>query len=68
MIESVKGYPLLAGASGTEPADVAALAKTIARLSVFAETNREVIESIEVNPLLVQPAGQGVGAVDAQSV
>jgi acyl-CoA synthetase (NDP forming) len=65
MIETVEGFPLLAGASGTEPADVVALAKTIARLSVFAEVNREVIESIEVNPLLAQPAGQGVVALDA---
>jgi len=64
MIERVKGYPLLAGARGTEPADVAALAKAIARLSVFAEANRDVIESIDVNPLLVQPAGQGVVALD----
>ena len=65
MIESVKGYPLLAGARGTELADVAALAKAIARLSTFAEANREVIENIEVNPLVVRPAGQGVLALDA---
>ncbi len=68
MIESVEGYALLAGESGTEPADVAALAKTIARISVFAEANREVIESIEVQPLLVRPAGHGVVALGARIV
>ena len=54
--------------AGIEPADVAALAKTIARISVFAEANREVIESIEVQPLLVRPASHGVVALGARIV
>ena len=44
------------------------VAKAIAQLSVFAEANREVVESIEVNPLLVRPGGRGVVAVDAHIV
>ncbi|BBK38699.1 hypothetical protein STAQ_37770 [Allostella sp. ATCC 35155] len=65
MIREVKGFPLLDGARGKPKADVAALAEALSRLSVFAAANSDRIDSIDVNPILVRPAGQGVVAVDA---
>ena len=61
----VKGFALLDGARGAEPADVDALAAALSRLSVFAHENAERIESIDINPFLVLPKGQGGFAVDA---
>lgn len=65
MIREVKGFPLLDGARGKPKADVAALADALSRLSVFAAANAGRIDSVDVNPILVRPAGLGVVAVDA---
>ncbi len=65
MIRSLKGHALLEGARGHAPADIDALAAAIARLSTFANVNAEVIDSIDVNPLLVLPRGEGIVALDA---
>jgi len=65
MISEVKGRKILDGVRGGEPADIDALADALARLSVYAAANADRIAGIDVNPLLVRPAGQGVLAVDA---
>jgi acyl-CoA synthetase (NDP forming) len=65
MIRSIKGFPLLDGARGAAVCDQAALAKALSRLSVFADANREAIESIDINPFVVLPEGEGVMALDA---
>jgi acyl-CoA synthetase (NDP forming) len=65
MIAEVKGYPLLEGVRGQPPADVEALAKALALLSVFAHRNRETVAGIDLNPFLVLPKGQGAIALDA---
>ena len=65
MMHEVKGFPLLDGARGAEPSDVDALAEALSRLSVFADENADRIESIDINPFLVLPKGQGAFAVDA---
>jgi acyl-CoA synthetase (NDP forming) len=65
MIDELKGVALLRGARGRPPADVAALARAIAGLSRFAVATADRIASVDVNPLLVRPAGQGVVALDA---
>ncbi len=65
MMREVKGFPLLDGARGAAPADVDALAEALSKLSVFAYENAERIESIDINPFLVLPEGQGAFAVDA---
>jgi acyl-CoA synthetase (NDP forming) len=65
MIREVKGYPILNGVRGAKPADVNALAKALARLSVYAAANAEQLESIDINPLIVRPRGLGAVAVDA---
>lgn len=65
MIREVKGYPLLEGVRGGAPADIEALAAALAKLSVFADATSDRIESIDLNPFIVLPAGQGALAVDA---
>ena len=65
MIREVKGYPLLEGVRGGPVADVDALAEALSRLSVLAHENRDRIDSIDINPFLVLPEGQGACAVDA---
>jgi len=41
------------------------LAKALSQLSLFAASNAETIASIDINPFLVLPKGQGAIAVDA---
>ena len=65
MIRSVRGAPLLTGARGRPPADIAALARMLARLSAFAVAAGPRLQSIDLNPVLAMPAGQGAFALDA---
>ncbi|MGS1009011.1 acetate--CoA ligase family protein [Achromobacter anxifer] len=65
MIREIKGYALLQGARGAPPCDVDALADALAALSRFAHARREDFSSVEINPLLALPEGQGVVALDA---
>jgi len=65
MIRAIKGFPLLDGARGRRKCDQAALAKAISNLSIFAAANRDVLASIDINPAVVLPEGQGVAALDA---
>ncbi len=65
MIREVKGYPLLEGVRGGEVGDIQALAEALSRLSVLAHENQDRIDSIDINPFLVLPAGKGALAVDA---
>ncbi len=64
MINRLKGAAILKGARGTQKADIEAVAEAIARLSVFADKNADVLDSIDVNPLLVLPEGEGAVALD----
>ncbi len=65
MIHSIRGLPLLTGARGRAPADVAALATMLARLSAFAAAAGPRLAAIDLNPVIVMPQGQGAFAVDA---
>jgi len=65
MIRSIKGAPLLLGARGRQPADIAALADMLARLSVFADQAGPRLHSIDLNPVFAMPAGEGAFAADA---
>jgi acyl-CoA synthetase (NDP forming) len=65
MVRSLKGFPLLDGARGRAKADVKALARALAALSRFAAGADERLLSVDVNPLLVLPEGQGAFAADA---
>ena len=65
MIEETRGAALLRGFRGSPPADVAALADALVRLSWLAVDLGDLLTALEINPLIVRPAGQGVVAVDA---
>jgi acetate---CoA ligase (ADP-forming) len=65
MIRSIKGAPLLLGARGRRTADVKALAQMLSRLSAFASAAGDRLQSIDLNPVLAMPEGEGAFAVDA---
>ncbi|EHK65360.1 acetate--CoA ligase family protein [Achromobacter arsenitoxydans] len=65
MIREIKGYALLQGARGARPCDIGALADALASLSRFAHARRADFSSVEINPLLALPEGQGAVALDA---
>lgn len=64
MIAEVAGLDLLRGFRGAAPADLDALANAIAALSTLAVRPSLRVRELEVNPLLVLPAGHGVLALD----
>jgi acyl-CoA synthetase (NDP forming) len=59
----LRGAKLLAGARGTEPADLDAVADVVARVCALAEGLGADLESLEINPLLVR--GAAIEALDA---
>ena len=65
MIAELRGAKVLAGVRGAPPADVEGLAEIIARVSCLVADHADVIAEIDINPLFVRPAGQGVVAADA---
>lgn len=50
MIEDIKGYPLLQGYRGKEPASLTALVEIILKISKFVEQNSQIKE-LELNPV-----------------
>ena len=65
MIAELKGARLLEGTRGRPRCDVDALAGAVAALSRFAAAHADVVESVDVNPFVVLPEGEGGLAVDA---
>jgi len=65
MLDELRAAALLRGFRGAPVADIAALSQLIAQLSMVAAQYREQISEIEINPVLVHPAGHGVTIVDA---
>lgn len=65
MLGELKAAPLLNGFRGALKADVPAAAELIAQLSQLAAQFKGEIAEIELNPVLVHPAGEGVTIVDA---
>jgi acetyltransferase len=64
MLESLQGYPLLAGARGRAPADLDAAVGALCAFSDLCLDLAGEVEAIDVNPLVVLPAGRGVRALD----
>ena len=65
MIREIRGFAVLEGTRGALPADVTALASMLSVLSRFAAANADLIDSIDLNPVLVMPQGEGVVPLDA---
>jgi len=64
LIMSLKTVPILKGVRGAPPGDLEALAELISRVGDLALCEA-AIEQIDLNPVVVYPAGEGVMAVDA---
>ncbi|MDD5765282.1 MAG: acetate--CoA ligase family protein [Candidatus Marinimicrobia bacterium] len=65
MVESIKGYPLLSGARGNNPRDIAGIVQCIRRLSQLV-TDCSQIRELDINPLIVLDEGKGVFIADAK--
>jgi acetyl coenzyme A synthetase (ADP forming)-like protein len=65
MIERIKGIKLLQGFRGEPPCDLDAIAQSLLRLSQLV-TDFPEIEEMDINPLIVLPAGSGARVVDAR--
>lgn len=65
MIAEIKGFPLLQGYRGQEPADLTTLEELLLKLSAFAEQHPEVQE-VDLNPIFAYR--DGALAVDARVV
>jgi acyl-CoA synthetase (NDP forming) len=63
-LRRLRGAKLLAGMRGAKPADVTALAETVARLGAIMQAEPRIAE-IDINPLAVFAEGEGVLALDA---
>jgi len=63
-IRTLRGAKLLDGMRGTPPADVAALARTVALIGAVISARPEIAE-IEINPLTIYRQGEGALALDA---
>jgi acetyltransferase len=67
MIERIKGYPLLAGARGEEPVDLAFLAEMLLRLSQLVGDLEDDLQELDVNPLIVTARAADSWVVDARA-
>jgi acetate---CoA ligase (ADP-forming) len=65
MIKGIRGAQIFAGVRGSRAADVEAVARILVGLGDFAIAYRDRLVAVDVNPILVGPAGEGAIAVDA---
>ncbi|HXK33065.1 MAG TPA: acetate--CoA ligase family protein [Dehalococcoidia bacterium] len=65
MVHEIKGYPLLEGYRGQDPADVQALERLLLKVSSFIEQHPEIAE-LDLNPVFAYK--DGAIAVDARIV
>jgi acyl-CoA synthetase (NDP forming) len=67
LVTSLRGAPLLGGARGRPPLDVAAVAEAVSRVSWLAADLGPRLGDLEVNPLIVRRHGEGAIAVDGRA-
>lgn len=65
MVEGIQGYRLLQGVRGEPPSDLAAVQEALLRLSQLA-TEQDLVDELDINPLLVLPQGKGAVTVDCR--
>ena len=64
-LQSLKAWPMLSGFRGRPPGDVPALVDAVLAIAAYAQAHADRLVELDVNPVLVLPAGRGVLAVDA---
>lgn len=66
MVRELRAFPILAGARGRPVADIGAIADALCALARFALAAGDTLDSVEINPLIARPHGEGgCVAVDA---
>ncbi len=65
MLRSLRSAPLLDGWRGAPASDLPALARLVADVSAIACAARATVAELELNPVIVHPAGQGCTVADA---
>jgi hypothetical protein len=68
MLMELKGRMVLGAFRGRAPRDVDAAVRAIAGLSRMFLAHRQALAELEINPLIVLGAGEGVRAVDIRFV
>jgi acetyltransferase len=63
-LSRLRGYPVLQGVRGAGPADLDALVDVLLRFSELCQDLEDIVQEIDVNPLIVAGAGGGACAVD----
>ena len=65
MLAELKGRALLEGVRGSLPKDTDALVEILVRVSRLAIELEDLIQEMDINPLIVQARGEGAVAADA---
>lgn len=65
MIGEIRGRAMLDGVRGAPASDIEALAALLVRVSEFAAAHADDVETIDLNPVIALPKGEGVVALDA---
>jgi len=65
MVDGLRASAVLKGLRGEEPSDVAAIEDALKRLSQLAADFPKIAE-LDINPLIVHPAGQGCHVADVR--
>jgi hypothetical protein len=68
LVESLPGAALLRGFRGRPPADLDALVRATIALSRLAADLGSTLDTLEINPFIVGPAGAGGLAVDVVAI
>lgn len=64
MLGELRGAALLRGVRGRPAADVAAVEDVLVKVATLAQTYREKLRALDLNPLVVREAGKGCVVVD----
>ncbi|WP_246234631.1 acetate--CoA ligase family protein [Bacillus aquiflavi] len=64
MIKSLKGYPILTGTRGRDPADINAFAEALSHVANFAYRQGALLKELDINPVVVLKEGKGIVALD----
>ena len=64
-LQRLRVAKLLAGFRGKPRGDVPALIETALACARYAQANLDTLAELDINPVIVRPAGSGAVAVDA---
>lgn len=67
LIRSHPAFPVIAGARGRPPADLRGFAEVVSSVSRLFVAVADLVDEIDLNPVIVRPAGSGPAAVIADA-